>query len=136
MEQALSKIGENGLAGALLVLSLLAIIWLNNRMQAVTDARLTDTREALMIMAKNNEVMASLKDAVAGLTTTLAGLATTVQTMHADSKSALELTRTRDDRVERMIEENGKVIRDVENAFHDVAKDISRLAGTLNQGGR
>ena len=136
MEQALTKIGENGLAGALLVLSICAIIWLNNRMQTVSDARLTDTREALMIMAKNNEVMAALKDAVTGLTTSLAALSATVQTMHADSKSALEQTRTRDDRVERMIEENGKVIREVENAFHDVSKDISRLAGTFTQGGR
>lgn len=122
MEQALSKIGEQGLTGALLVLALLAVIWLGKKLEANAEERLKESKEALLTIAAANQIMATLKDAVSGLATTLAALNSTVQTMHTENKSALEQARERDTRFEKQIE-------GVDEAIGEMDKLLSKIAG-------
>lgn len=127
MEQALSKIGEQGLAGALLVLFALAIVYLNKKREDTAEDRLKESKEALLTIAAANTIMVSLKEAVAGLSTTLAALNSTVQTMHSENKAALDQARERDMRVERRIEETAESARDLETAIEKLSGQISSI---------
>lgn len=127
MEQALSKIGEQGLTGALLVLFMLAIVYLNKKRDDTAEERLKESKEALLTIAAANTIMASLKEAVTGLSTTLAALNSTVQTMHSENKAALDQARERDTRVERRIEETAEMARDLETAMDKLSSQIASL---------
>lgn len=129
MEQALTKIGEQGLAGALLVLFALAIVYLNKKREDTAEERLKESKEALLTIAAANTIMVSLKEAVSGLSTTLAALNSTVQTMHSENKAALDQARERDVRVERMIEATAKTTRDLESTLDKLSGQVSSIAG-------
>lgn len=128
MEQALSKIGEQGLAGALLVLFALAIVYLNKKREDTAEDRLKESKEALLTIAAANTIMVSLKEAVSGLSTTLAALNSTVQTMHSENKAALDQARDRDARVERMIEATAETTRDLESTLDKLSGQVSNIA--------
>lgn len=129
MEAALKILGEQGLAGALLVLALGAIVYLNKKREDVADARLADTRELLTIVADVNQNLRAMKEAVSGLSTSLASLTTTIQTMQSDSRSSLTQTQEARARIERMIEANSEAIRTIKETVNDTARDVDRLAG-------
>lgn len=133
MEAALKLIGEQGLAGALLVVALAAIVYLNKKREDVADARLADTRELLTIIADVNQNLRAMKEAVAGLSTSLAALTSTIQTMQADSRAALNETQQVRTRIERMIEANSEAIRDIKETVNDTARDVDRLAGNAGR---
>lgn len=134
MEQALTKIGEQGLAGALLVLFALAIVYLNKKREDTAEERLKESKEALLTIAAANTIMVSLKDAVSGLSTTLAALNSTVQTMHSENKAALDQARERDVRVERMIEATAETTRDLESTLDKLSGQVSSIAGRETAG--
>lgn len=127
MEQALSNIAEQGLTGALLVLFMLAIVYLNKKRDDTAEERLKESKEALLTIAAANTIMASLKEAVTGLSTTLAALNSTVQTMHSENKAALDQARERDTRVEGRINETAEMARDLESAVDKLSTQIASL---------
>lgn len=134
MEQAFGVLTQHGLAGAIIILCVLAIVALSNRLNGVSEKRLTENRETLLTIAEVNRTLSSLKDAVAGLSTSLSALTSTVQTMQADSRAALGQTQQVRDRIERQIDQNGEHLRAIRSAVEDTAKDVDRLQAGIAAG--
>lgn len=134
MEQAFGVLAQHGLAGAIIILCVLAIVALSNRVNGISEKRLTENRETLLTIAEVNRTLASLKDAVAGLSTSLSTLTSTTQTMQADSRAALGQSQQVRDRIERQLELNGEHIRAIRNAVEETAKDVDRLKDGFSAG--
>ena len=65
-----------------------------------------------------------------------ASLVSTVQTIDANARSSLASQTERDMRVERMIEDNGKTIRTIENAAAENKRLLEQALDALDQRGR
>ncbi|ACL61023.1 hypothetical protein [Methylobacterium nodulans] len=127
MEGALAKIAEQGVVGALLVIMLLVIGYLQRKRDAEAEQRLKEARETLLTTAETNRVLAALKDTMAVLQQSQQSLITTVQTMDLWARSALDKQITRDERVEKTIDAHAGALRELE----DVARDSNRLINEM-----
>ncbi|GLS45176.1 hypothetical protein [Methylobacterium brachythecii] len=127
MEAALKTLADQGVAGALLVLFLGAIVYLNKKREESSDARLKDTKEQLVVTAETNHTLATLKDAVSGVASSITTISLNMSAMHADNRSALDRMNSRDERIERMIEEIGKSSSATRATVESITKDLDRL---------
>lgn len=128
MEDALKTLAGQGVIGAMMVLLLLAVVYLQKKRDGDSEARLKDTRESLHEAAETTRIVGGFRDTVAGLTQGMTSLTVTVQNMHSDIRGAREANQTRDNRVEAMIERNGSLIKDIES----VVKENNRLIERSN----
>lgn len=133
MDQALQKIAEQGVIGALLVVMLLVIAWLQKKRDEGAEARLKESREALVTAAETNRILSAIKDTLAGLTTSQANLNATVAMMDTFVRGTVDKQSLRDDRVERTIEANGTVIREIEEASRENGRLIEELRKQLDR---
>lgn len=133
LDEALKSLIGQGVVGAMLVLLILAVVYLQKRRDSDGEARLKDTRENLISAAETNRVLGVMNTAVSGLNQSMASLCSTVQLLHSDTKSAMDHNRQRDDRVERMIETNGELIRSIENVVKENSRLIERANARLDQ---
>jgi hypothetical protein len=131
MEAVTKVLSEQGLAGAFLLVLLLAIGYLQRKRDDDSESRLKDSRETLLTVSEMNRLVGGLKDAVAGLNQNLASLTSTVQTLHSDTRQATEFNRVRDERVERMIESNGEIIRDTQGTVKQAANVLQQSQAIL-----
>ncbi|WP_018261871.1 hypothetical protein [Methylobacterium sp. WSM2598] len=136
LDSALSKILEQGVTGALLVILLLAIGYLQRKRDSDAEARLKEARETLVTAAETNRVLSGIKDTLGGVAQSLNFLTVTVQTIDGNARSALASQTDRDQRVERMIEANGDVIRDIQAAAERNKGLIERAVSALEGRGR
>lgn len=134
MEVITKILSEQGLAGAFLLSMLFAVIYLQKKLDDGSENRLKDSREMLTTVAQMNTLIGGLKDAVAGLNQSLASLTLTVQTLHSDTKQATEFNRVRDERVERMIETNGEIIRNTAGTVNAAVEIIRQSQAILQRG--
>jgi hypothetical protein len=127
VDGALQKVAEQGVVGALLVIMLLVIGYLQRKRDNEAEQRLKEARETLMTTAETNRVLAALKDTMAALQQAQQSLTVTVQTMDLWARSALDKQVMRDDRVEKTIDAHSTALRELE----DVARDSNRLITEL-----
>ena len=133
MDEALKTLAGQGVIGAMMVLLLFAIIYLQKKRDSEGEARLKETRETLQEAGETIRVVGQFRDTVVGLSTSMNSLTVTVQTMHADIKSAREQNKQRDDRVEAMIERNGGYIREIESVVRENNRLIERAKTQLDR---
>lgn len=133
-EEAIKELIKTGVLGSLLVLALLAVVYLQKQRDAESRERLKDMRDALITTAETNNLLLQLKEAVTGLVTSNASVVTTLSTVHALIISNAELMRTRDDRVERVIEKNAEAIQRIESGIRETEGTIDGLRDVVRAG--
>jgi uncharacterized protein (DUF1800 family) len=136
MDKLVEILAGQGLAGAMLVMLILAVKYLQGKRDDDGEARLADSRDMLKTQHEMNLAVGKMTDAVVGLKEALTSLTITVQNSHSENKTALEVTRERDNRVERMIEANGEVIRSTQECIRHMKAAVSELAKTADDRGR
>lgn len=119
LDSAFTKLIDQGVIGIMVVLLLLGIIYLQRRRESDAEARLKESRETLVTAAETNRILAGIKESMTAVAQSQNFLTATVQTIDANARSALASQTERDARVERMIEANGEIIRDIKNAVAD-----------------
>jgi predicted RNase H-like nuclease (RuvC/YqgF family) len=125
---AFQGLAQHGLAGAVIILCVLAIVALNRRLDNVSDKRLAETREALTTISQVNTTLAAVRDAVTGLSTSNASLVATVQTMQAEWRAANVDSRAVRERLERELEETRKDVRGLHDAINGINVNLSNLS--------
>ncbi|MGY2052978.1 hypothetical protein [Methylobacterium sp. JK268] len=136
LDTALAKLVDQGVIGIMVVLLLLGVIYLQKRRDSEAEARLKETRETLVTAAETNRILQGIKETLAAVAQSQTFLTATVQTIDANARSALSSQTERDQRVERMIEANGEIIRDINTAARENQALLKRALDVVDGRGR
>ncbi|ACL61249.1 hypothetical protein [Methylobacterium nodulans] len=133
MDGALQKIAEQGVVGALLVIMLIVIGYLQRKRDTEAEQRLKEARETLITTAETNRILGALKDAMTGLQQSQQSLITTVQTMDLWARGALDKQLLRDERVEKTIDAHTAALRELEDVARDSNRQINEMRGQIDR---